>query len=143
MGYGHNQGTELPNNRTAMQSYIMFAGDNQKENGVEACLINFNKLLSDYPSLKSVPVRMAGAWIKEIGTGNIDMEITTYSGGTMQKVDPDYDFINIGGSLIQQLTFSKNIPIPPTWVNDFDQVTNIGFITYDKNSSTAKVAITY
>ncbi|MXO07093.1 DUF5977 domain-containing protein [Flavobacterium sp. HBTb2-11-1] len=143
MGFGHGQGTELPNNSTAIQSYIMFAGDNQKENGVEACLINFKKMLSDYSSLKSIPIRMAGAWFKEIGTGNIDMEITTYSGGTMQKVDAEYDFINIGGSKIQQLTFSKNIPKPPSWVNDIDQVTNIGYITYDKDSSTAKVAITY
>lgn len=143
MGYGHGQGTELPNNSTAMQSYIMYAGDNQKDNGVEACLINFNKLLSDYPSLNSIPLRMAGAWYGQIGTGNIDMEITTYSGGTMEKVTADYDFINIGGSQIQQLTFSKNIPKPPSWINDINQVTNIGYITYDKDSSTAKVAITY
>ncbi|GEM_PF-848844 len=143
MGYGHGYGTELPPNSIAMQSYIMYAGDNQKDNGVEACLINFDKLLSDYTSLKSVPVRMATAWFGQIGTGNIDVEITTYSGGTMQKVDAEYDFINLGGSQIQQLTFSKNIPKPPSWVNDIDQVTNIGYITYDKDSSTAKVAITY
>lgn len=143
MGFGHGHGNELPNNSTAMQSYIMYAGDNRKDNGVEACLINFDKLLSDYTTLKSVPVRMATAWFGEIGTGNIDVEITTYSGGIMQKVDADYDFINIGGSQVQQLTFSKNVPKPPSWVNDIDQVTNIGYITYDKNTSTAKVAITY
>ncbi|MDP5201121.1 DUF5977 domain-containing protein [Flavobacterium sp. DG2-3] len=143
LGYGHNHGTELPNNSTAMQSYLMHAGDNQKDNGVESCLINFNKLVSDYASLQSIPIRMAGAWYGEIGTGNIDIEIITYSGGTMQKVDAEYDFINIGGSQVQQLTFSKNIPKPPTWVNNIDLVTNIGYITYDKNSSTAKVVITY
>lgn len=143
MGYGHNYGTELPNNATTSQAYLSYAGDNQKNNGVEACLVNFNKMVSDYTSLKSIPIRMAGAWYRQIGTGNIDIEITTYSGGTMQKVVSDYDFINIGGSQIQQLTFSKNIPQPPSWVNDIDLVTNIGYITYDKNTSTAKVAITY
>lgn len=143
MGYGHNYGTELPNNTAPSQAYLSYAGDNQKDNGVETCLINFNKMISDYTSLKSIPIRMAGAWFGQIGTGNIDIEITTYSGGAMQKVVSDYDFINIGGSQIQQLTFSKNIPKPPSWVNDIDLVTNIGYITYDKNTSTAKVAITY
>lgn len=143
MGYGHGEGRELPINSVASQSYIMYAGDNQKDNGVEACLINFSNMISQYPSLKSIPVRMAAAWWGQVGTGNIDMEITTYSGGTMQKIDSEYDFINVGGSQIQQLTFSKSIPYPPIWVNDIEQVNNIGFITFDKNTSTAKVAITY
>jgi len=143
MGFGHGFGTELPNNSTTLQAYIMYAGDNQKNNGVEACLINFNKMISDYSSLQSIPIRMAGAWYGQTGTGNIDIEINTYSGGTMQKVISDYDFINVGGSQIQQLTFSKNIPKPPLWANDIDKVTHIGYITYDKNSSTAKVVITY
>ncbi|SHH27332.1 DUF5977 domain-containing protein [Flavobacterium defluvii] len=141
MGYGHAQGTELPNNGSASTSYIMFAGDNQQNNGVEACLVNFDKLASDYTSLKSIPIRMAGAWYGQIGTGNIDIEITTFSGGTMEK--SGYDFINVDGSQIQQLNFSKNIPYPPNWVNDVDQVTNIGYITYNVDSSTAKVVITY
>lgn len=143
MGYGHGHGTELPNNSTPMQSYIMYAGDNTRDNGVEACLINFGKLVSDYASLKSVPVRMAAAWFGQIGTGNIDVEITTYSGGAMQKVPAEYDFINVGGSKVQQLTFSKNIPKPPSWINDIDKVINIGYITYIQDNSTARVAITY
>ncbi|KRB56726.1 DUF5977 domain-containing protein [Flavobacterium sp. Root186] len=141
MGFGHGHGTELPNNNTVTESYIMYAGDNRENNGVEACLINFDKLAFDNNSLKSIPVRMAGAWFSQIGTGNIDIEITTFSGGTMEK--SGYDFINVDGSQIQQLNFSKNIPYPPTWVNNVNQVTNIGYITYNVDSSTAKVVITY
>lgn len=143
MGFGHQQGTELPNGSSISDSYIMYAGDNQKDNGVEACFINFKKLSSDYDTLKSIPVRMAGAWYDPVGTGNIDIEITTYSGGTMQKVESEYDFVNVGGTQVQQLIFSKNVPKPPLWVNNIDLVTNIGYIIYNKDNATAKVVMTY
>lgn len=141
MGYGHEQGTELPNGTTATDSYIMWAGDNTQSNGVESCLVNFSKMTDDYPDLNSIQVRMAGAWYNSAGTGNIDIEVTTYQGGTMSK--SGYDIVNIGGTQIQQLTFSKNIPKPPNWSNDVNAVTNIGYITYTKNSSTGQIVITY
>lgn len=141
MGYGHIQGNELPNYKPATDSYLMWAGDNMQDNGIEACLVNFNKLTNDYPELKTVQVRMAGAWWGAVGTGNIDIEITTYRDGSMSKAG--FDIINTGGNQVQQLIFSKNIPKPPSWINDVNKVTNIGYITYIKNSATGEVVITY
>ncbi len=141
MGYGHGFGTELPNAATAANAYIMWAGDNTASNGIETCLVNFSKIKTDYSYLNMIQVRMAGAWFNSIGTGNIDVEVTTYLGGTMSK--SGFDIINTGGTQIQQLSFSKNIPKPPNWSNDVNAVTNLGYITYAKDSSTGQIVITY
>ncbi|MCV9928117.1 DUF5977 domain-containing protein [Flavobacterium sp. LS1R49] len=141
MGYGHQQGNELPNGKLAADSYIMWAGDNTQSNGVESCLVNFSKMTTDYPNLNTIQVRMAGAWFNSVGTGNIDIEVTTYLGGTMSKVG--YDIINTGGTQVQKETFSKHIPKPPNWVNDVNAVTNIGYVTFTKSSSTGRIVITY
>ncbi|KUJ60887.1 hypothetical protein AR687_15895 [Flavobacteriaceae bacterium CRH] len=141
MGFGHGYGNILPDNKSVADSYIMWAGDNTSDNGVETCLVNFNKITNDHPNLKSVNVRMAGAWYNTVGTGNIDIEITTYKGGSMDKAG--YDIINNGGNKVQQLIFSKNIPKPPGWSNDVDKVINIGYITYTKSDATGQVVINY
>jgi hypothetical protein len=141
MGFGHGFGTEFPEAATAASSYIMWAGDNTQSNGIETCLVNFSKIILDHPLLDTIQVRMAGAWYNTVGTGNIDVEVTTYLGGTMVK--SGFDIINTGGTQIQQLTFSKNIPKPPNWVNDVNAVTNIGYITYTQSSSTGQITITY
>lgn len=141
MGFGHRAGNELPNQALAANSYLMWAGDNTDTNGIEACLVNFKKLTDDNSTLKTVQVRMAGAWWGQIGTGNIDIEITTYLGGTMEKKGKD--IINTAGNQVDQIIFSKNIPQPPYWINDVNKVTNIGYITYTKNSATGEIVITY
>lgn len=143
MGYGHLEGNELPKGtQLAENSYIMWAEDNMEVHGVESCLINFNKMAADYPTLNSIQIRMAGAWFRTVGTGNIDIEIITYLGGVMEK--SGFDYINTkGGKKVQEITFSKHIPQPPTWVNDVDAVTNIGYITFTKSSSTGQITITY
>lgn len=143
MGFGHEEGNELPKDtELAEDSYIMWAGDNRKENGVETCMVNFSKMTTDYPTLNSIQLRMAGAWYEPVGTGNIDIEIITYLGGVMEK--SGFDFINTkGGKKVQEITFSKHIPKPPIWVNNVDAVTNIGYITFTKSSSTGQITITY
>lgn len=141
MGYGHGYGNILPNNSTVANSYIMWAGDNTNTIGVESCLVNFSNMTLNYPDLNSIQLRMAGVWFNSVGTGNIDIEIVTYKGGTMSQ--SGYDFSNAGGVQVQKLNFSKYIPKPPNWVNDVNAVTNIGYITYTKSSSTGQIVITY
>jgi hypothetical protein len=141
MGFGHGFGDSLYNPTMPSDPYIMWAGDNTSSNGVETCLVNFSKITTDHSTLDTIQVRMAGAWYNSMGTGNIDIEVTTYLGGTMSK--SGFDIKNTGGTQVQQLTFSKNIPKPPNWSNDVNAVTNIGYITYTKNSSTGQIVITY
>jgi hypothetical protein len=142
MGYGHRMGNEIPENSIPENSYIMWAGDNTQGNGIEACLVNFSKITTDYPALNTVQVRMAGSWFGSVGTGNIEIEITTYLGGKMVK--EGYDIVNEGGNQVQQLTFSKNVPIQGTnLANNIEAVTNLGYITYKKDQLTGQIIITY
>ncbi|WP_268847405.1 DUF5977 domain-containing protein [Flavobacterium aestivum] len=142
MGWGHNFGNELPNDTIAADSYIMWAGDNTQANGIESCLVNFSKITADYPTLNTIQVRMAGSWYTSVGTGNIDIEVTTYLGGTMVKTG--YDMINVGGTMIDQKNFSKKVPIQgKALAQNIESVTNLGYITYSKNSSTGQIVITY
>ncbi|PJJ08660.1 hypothetical protein CLU83_1946 [Flavobacterium sp. 1] len=142
MGWQHGFGNELPELAEAANSYIMWAGDNQGLNGIESCLVNFSKITSDYPALNTVQVRMAGSWFKPVATGNIDVEITTYLGGTMDK--SGFDILNTGGIQVQQLSFTKNVPIEGENLNNnIELVTSIGYITYTKSDATGQIVITY
>ncbi|MNQ80498.1 hypothetical protein D3C85_954830 [compost metagenome] len=142
MGWGHGFNNEIPLNALADDSYIMWAGDNTQSNGVESCLVNFSKITTDYPTLSTIQVRMAGSWYGSVDTGNIDIEVTTYLDGTMVK--SGYDMINVGGTQVQQIVFSKRVPIQGTNLSkNIEAVTNLGYITYTKNFSTGQIIITY
>jgi hypothetical protein len=85
---------------------------------------------------------MAGSWYGAVNSGNIDIEVTTYLGGKMVK--SGYDIINTGGTLVQQINFSKKVPIQGTnLAKNIEAVTNLGYITYTKNSSTGQIVIQY
>lgn len=142
MGWGHGNDYEIPKNAIAENAYIMWGGDNTQENGVESCLVNFSKIATDYPALNTIQVRMAGSWYGAVNSGNIDIEVTTYLGGKMVK--SGYDIINTGGTLVQQINFSKKVPIQGTnLAKNIEAVTNLGYITYTKNSSTGQIVIQY
>ncbi|ABQ05086.1 DUF5977 domain-containing protein [Flavobacterium johnsoniae] len=137
---GYGLVNEVPPNAIAQDSYIMWGGDITDLTGTETCLVNFKKLKQAYSQLNDIQVRMAGIWWKSKATGNIDVEITTFLGGTMTKIGKD--IINNDGQQIQQLNFSKNISVVGH-SKLINEVTNIGYINYSTNLSTAKVAITY
>jgi hypothetical protein len=142
MGWGHDFGNELPIGAIAADSHIMWAGDNTQANGVESCLVNFSKITADYPALNTIQIRMAGSWYRTVGTGNIDVEIVTYLGGTMVK--SGYDMINIDGIPVDYRKFSKNVPIQGTnLAKNIESATNLGYITYAKNSATGQIVLTY
>lgn len=138
VGYGLKN--ELPLNAAAQDSYIMWGGDITDLTGTETCLINFKKVKEVYSNLNNIQVRMAAVWWSSKATGNIDVEITTFHGGTMEKVGKD--IINNNGEQIQQLNFSKNISIQGKNL-PINDVAHIGYINYSNNLSTAKVIITY
>jgi hypothetical protein len=142
MGWNHGFNNEIPQNALAENAYIMWAGDNQQANGVESCMVNFSKIAADYPALNTIQVRMAGSWYTTLGTGNIDVEIVTYLGGRMEK--SGYNMINIDGTLVDRKIFSKRVPIQGKSLNkNIEAVTNLGYITYIKNSSTGQIVIQY
>ena len=138
MGFG--LGNELPINSSAQNAYIMWGGDIRELTGQESCLVNFKKLKQDYPALDNIQIRMAGVWYSSKASGNIDVEITTYLGGTMSKNGSE--IVNSGGSLVQQSNFSKNIALQG-WNSSIDQVSHIGYINYSQTLSTGEVVINY
>lgn len=137
---GFGLGNEIPTSATAQDSYIMWGGDIQDVTGTETCLVNFKKVKEVYSNLNDVQIRMAGVWWSSKTSGNIDVEITTFLGGTMLKEGKD--IINNDGNQVQQLIFSKNISVQGKNLS-IDQVTPIGYINYSTNLSTAKVVINY
>ena len=137
---GFGLGNEIPASAIAQDSYIMWGGDIQDVTGTETCLVNFKKVKEVYSNLNDVQIRMAGVWWVSKASGNIDVEIITFLGGTMLKEGKD--IINNDGNQVQQLNFSKNILVQGTHLA-IDQVTHIGYINYSNNQSTAKVVINY
>jgi len=137
---GFGLGNEIPTSAIAQDSYIMWGGDIQDVTGTETCLINFKKVKEVYSNLNDIQIRMAGVWWVSKASGNIDVEITTFLGGTMIKEGKD--IINNDGDQVQQLNFSKNISEQGKRLS-IDQVTPIGYINYSNNQSTAKVVINY
>lgn len=137
---GFGLGNEIPTSAIAQDSYIMWGGDIQDVTGTETCLINFKKVKEVYSNLNDIQIRMAGVWWVSKASGNIDVEITTFLGGTMTKEGKD--IINNDGDQVQQLNFSKNISVQGKQLS-IDQVTHIGYINYSNNLSTAKVVINY
>ncbi|WP_369012551.1 DUF5977 domain-containing protein [Flavobacterium anhuiense] len=137
---GFGLASEVPSSALAQDSYVMWGGDVTDVTGVETCLLNFKKIKEDYATLNDIQARMAGVWWNSKNTGNIDVEITTYLGGTMEKAGKD--IVNNNGQQVQQLNFSKNVSVQGQHLT-IDQITNIGYINYSNNLSTANVVINY
>ena len=139
IGYGQGQ-PSIPNSTTIDDAYLYWAGDNQRNNGYESILVNLNKLTTDFPKLSSIVIKMSAIWFFTVNSGNIEIEIKTYSGGTMsQNV---YDIINTGGTVVQTLNFSKNITNQGNSAI-IGSANDVGFITYNKSSTTGQITITY
>lgn len=139
---GYQQGNiSVPDATSINTAYCYWAGDDQNPvAGFESVLINFNKITTDFPTLTTVVTKMAAVWWDPFLSGNIDVEIKTYLGGTMSQ--SGFNIINTGGSNVQSLTFSKKIGVR----SQTALITNaipVGFIIYNKSSTTGKITITY
>ncbi|MNF16148.1 hypothetical protein D3C80_2190470 [compost metagenome] len=52
--------------------------------------------------------------------------------------------INVGGTQVQYLNFSTTVPVQGTNLSkNIESVTNLGYITYTKDSSTGKIVMKY
>jgi hypothetical protein len=139
---GYAQGmVQVPGGAAMADSYLYWGGDDTNTvAGVESILVSVSKLMLDYPSMPSVMIKLNAVWYASRSSGNIDVEIKTYSGGTMYK--SGLEFINSGGTAVQTLNFSKNISTQST-SGDISQSTLVGYITYTKSATSGKVTITY
>ena len=137
--YGNTTGTTHPNH---MSNYMIWGGDCTSNCDSEQVLINFKSLLTDYPStsISDFLVDIESFWCnKGSGNGDITINMTTYSGGTMNLVG--LGFTNTGGNVIDIATFDINVlKAAPSGTANICQITtgeSLGQIKYSKSLKTA------
>lgn len=114
------------------QIWYNWGGDNVGT-GFESVLFNINLIRPDYPS--AVLVGSCNAWWYNLReSGDITVSLKAYQGGTMQYVDGQFRWINVGGTEVASLTLNANVVRNESnCIDDPDCVT--GF-TYDLGSNT-------
>ncbi|WP_198331429.1 hypothetical protein [Psychrobacter aquimaris] len=85
--------------------YLIWNGDNQAD-GVEAILVDLNKLATDYTDQENVEVILSAFWYGSVGGGDVTIEFTSYKGGVMNK--SGFDFTNSGGALVDRKILGVN-----------------------------------
>lgn len=89
--------------------YITWGNDNTSEGGVEAVLIDFKKLITDYPFVgDSIRVRLHAWWYNSRSTGNAQLELQTWLGGTA-PTQSGYDFVKTDGTTIDNILLDTNV----------------------------------
>lgn len=132
---GWHQMNKVTNNT---HDYLSWRGDN-RNSGVEGILVDFKAVAADFPTITSIPLRLRSFWYGTRLNGNIQVEFTTYLGGTMipDPADP-YNFINQGGILVQTLTQSTNVTLRGSTDLPGEEV---GTITYTPSTKKAVLQI--
>lgn len=121
-----------------ISSYITWGGDNTSGGGVEAVLIDFKKLIDDFPSVgNSIRVRMHAWWYNSRTSGNVQLELQTWLGG-VAPTQSGYDFVKSDGATVNDIQLDTNVTCVkggnPVSVNCSQKLAEI---IYDKISKTA------
>lgn len=111
--------------------YLWHSGDFTGSSGFETVLVDFTNLEADYPSLQELTIRMRAFWYGNRISGDMQLNIKTYKGGTMSK--SGYDFTNSGGVLVANVTESYNMGIAASANIDGEE---IGTLTFDFGTNT-------
>lgn len=121
---------------TSGAAYLEWGGDNTTSSGGEAILVDFKQIAQDLSYLETINVRLRAFFYAVLGDGKIEMELATYSGGSMQKDVPNRDFINVGGSLTQSVTVDRKILTQISSNIDGDE---LGTVVYNTENSNALI----
>ena len=111
--------------------YMWWSGDFQGTSGNEATLIDFIRLESSYPTLDELTIRIRAFWYGNRLNGDMQVNITTYKGGTMSK--SGFNFVNTGGTLVSNITETYNMAISASANIDGEE---IGTLTFDFATNT-------
>lgn len=114
---------------------LEWGGDNTSSTGPEAVLVYAGNMDSAFPD-SDVDVRLRGNWYGPRLTGNVDITITTYLGGTMSTFATD--FVNNGGSLVREIVVSANVI---SNVSDDVDGSDVGVMTYNTTTRNASITI--
>lgn len=136
VGYGNN--LALPFNGDISNSYAFWALDNTSTAGIEAVLVSFNKLITDFGgtiSANIIEFNLNAVWYGAIGTGVVSVSVQTYLGGTMSKSGTN--IINTGGTMIDSLTIADKYVTATNHNANYTTSQRLGSIRYDKTSKAA------
>lgn len=92
------------NRQNTDKDYLLWAGDNTGS-GTEAVLISTNNLLRDFKDKNKISILLKAFWYNTVGNGNFILSFTSYKGGVMNTTH-DYNYINSGGTLIDNFTIN-------------------------------------
>lgn len=91
--------------------YLFWNGDNVTSVGSEAVLVNFKKLIDDYPGLDNFEILIHANWFAVKGNGQITLSFETYIGGTFDTAIEEYNIINTGGTLVENISKSVTVSL--------------------------------
>ena len=140
VGYGQNPNQyKIPTDATPdTDSYLWWANDdNTSPDGecVEAVVIGVNNFNTNETTIgTTIETYLRVGWYAVIGIGTLDLELTTYLGGTMSKVGTN--IINTGGVTASIVTKTVNVTTGIGQVT-LGKSTEVGVITYNKVNKTA------
>lgn len=106
------------------EAYLLHGGDNC-DFGVETILINFQKLMEDFPDATQFIIRMRAFWYDVLASGDFSLEFETYLGGSM--IHEEYDFVNSGGVAQQTLLVPRNVQLNESSDLDGEDVAQLIF----------------
>jgi hypothetical protein len=133
VGYNQTQANHNTVSVSGTPLYVQWGGDNTGS-GVEAVLIDFKQLATDYPLLTSLTFLLYAIWYGTRASGDIQVQLETYLGGTMSK--SGFDFTNTGGTAVDNITIGRNVANVGRTANiNADQL--VGTITYNPTTKAA------
>jgi hypothetical protein len=137
VGYGQGD-PKVPAGASDSTAYLFWASDNT-QSGVEAVLMNLKQFVLDNTGTPlEIQVRMNAVWWAQRLTGEVQVQLTTYLGGTMSK--QGFDFINTGGVLVDQITLTTNVDKQSQSANIANS-TDVAIVRYNKNTKAATIQL--
>lgn len=110
--------------------YLIWGGDNTSS-GIECVLLNIKQMSTDFNDQNTLRVDCKCFWYSAVASGNLKIQFATYKNGSMQQ--NGYDFINVGGQLVQDITLDCNSMTQQQGNADGDL---IAYLTYNKTMLT-------
>ena len=111
VGFNQTSGSTqefVPLGSTESSAYLWYALDNTSGEGTEAIVLGVDNIKNGPPTLfNKIKFPIMTHWWSSRGTGNIQIELTTYINGYMSRTGSN--IINIGGTLVSTNTLSVNV----------------------------------
>jgi hypothetical protein len=122
--------------------YLTWGGDITTAGGSEAILVNIARFNTENPTTTSniIEIKMNAVWYSGRNTGNVDVVLTTWTGGTMVYNGTTKDWTNSGGTLVQNISLSTNVATQST-ASNISTSDSIAQFLYNKTTDTATIQL--